>query len=121
MIKSNHKIKSLAAYLVLISYLIITVTNAIHFHTIELGNSSSILNPSEKNQNFHSYLNGTLDFCPIQTAYNSLQNTIISFSIPYQIYEKKIDVIDILIVSAKPLKSTTLHYSLRAPPKISSI
>ena len=121
MIKLNHKIKSSAAYLVLASYLIITVTNAIHFHKIELGNSSSILYPAEKTQNFHSYLNGAIDFCPIQTAYNALQNTIISFSNPYQIYEKKIDVIDIFIVSPKPLKSTILHYSLRAPPKISSI
>jgi len=117
-IKLNHKIKSLAAYLVLASYLIITVTNAIHFHKIELGNSSSILNPVKKTQNFHSYLNGAIDFCPIQTAYNALQNTIISFSNYYQNYEKKIDVIDIYVVSAKPLKANIPHYALRAPPQI---
>ncbi len=119
MIKLNHKIKSSAAYLVLACYLIVTITNAIHFHKIALGNLSSIVNPSEKNQNFHTYLNGSVDFCPIQTAYNALQNTIISFSNPYQIYEKKIDVIDILKFSSKPLKSCILHYSLRAPPQVS--
>jgi hypothetical protein len=117
-IKLNHKIKNLAAYFVLISYLIVILTNAIHFHKIELGNSSSIINPVENTRNFHSYLNGAIDFCPIQTAYNALQNTIISFSHPFQDYEKKIDVINILIVSAKPLKANILHYSLRAPPII---
>ena len=118
MIKLNHKIKSSAAYLVLVCYLIITITNAIHFHKIELGNSSSIINPFEKNQNYHTYLNSSVDFCPIQTAYNALQNTIISFSNPYQNYEKKIDVISIYGVAAKPLKANILHYSLRAPPQI---
>jgi hypothetical protein len=121
MLKLGNKIIKSAAYLVLISILIITITNAIHFHKIELGNSSSILIPVDRTKNFHYYLNGDIDFCPIQTAYNTLQNTIIPFSNPYQIYEKKIDVIDIFIVSPKPLKSTTLNYSLRAPPKISSI
>jgi hypothetical protein len=119
MTKFSNKIKSSAAYLVLVCYLIITITHAIHFHKIELGNPSSILNPFEKNQNNHTYFNSPVNFCPIQTAYNSLQNTIISFSDPYQNYEKKIDVIDILKVADKPLKANILHYSLRAPPQIS--
>ena len=119
MIKFNTKIKTTSAYLVLICYLIITITNALHFHKIDLQKSSSIINPSEKKQNFHFYLNGSIDFCPVQIAYNALQNTITSFSNPYQNYEKKIDVIDTPFVSYRPLKASILNYSLRAPPKIS--
>ena len=119
MIKLINKIKSTVAYLVLICYLIITITNALHFHKIDLEKSSSIINPAEKKQNYHFFLNGSLDFCPIQTAYNALQNTIISFSNPYQNYEKKIDVIDIPFVHYGQLKASILNYSLRAPPKIS--
>jgi hypothetical protein len=117
-IKLNHKIKSSAAYLVLFCYLVITITNAIHFHKIELGNSSSILNPTEKTQNFHSSNNSSVDFCPIQTAYHSLQNTIVSFSDPFQNQNEKIEIVIFFEISSKPLKTNILHYSLRAPPKI---
>lgn len=119
MIKLNHKIKSSAAYLVLVCHLIVTITNAIHYHKIEFGKSYSILNPSEKNRNFHSYINGSVDFCPIQTAYHSLQNTILSFSDPSQNQDKKIDFIKFFKLAYKPLKSYILHYSLRAPPLVS--
>ena len=119
MIKFNTKIRITSAYLVLICYLIITITNALHFHKIDLEKSSSIINPSEKRQNFHFLLSGSIDFCPIQTAYNALQNTIILFSNPYQNFQKKIDIIEILYVSSISSKASILNYSLRAPPKIS--
>jgi hypothetical protein len=118
-IKTNSKISKISAYIVLLCYLTITITYVFHHHNVDLEKSSSILTPTDKNQTTHSYLNDSLDFCPVQTAYNSLQNTIISFSNPYQHYEKKIDILDIFIVSNKPLKSYILHYSLRAPPKVS--
>ena len=117
MIKLNSKLKSSTAYLVLVSYLIITITNAIHYHKIEFGKSYSILNPSEKNRNFHSFINGSIDFCPIQTAYHSLQNTVISSSDPFQNQGEKIDVVKFFKLSSKPLKTYTLHHLLRAPPK----
>ncbi len=119
MLNFNQKIKSVAVYIVLVSYLVIITINALHYHKFDLEKSQSILNPSDKNQNVHFYLNGAADFCPVQTAYNALQNSVISFSNPYQHYEKKIVIAEILIVSPKPLKSYILHYSLRAPPQIS--
>lgn len=119
MIKFQSQIKSAAAYLVLICYLIITITNAIHFHKIDLGKSSSIINPSDNKQNFHLNFNRSVDFCPIQSAYSALQNTIISFSNPYQNYLKKIDIIDIPLIPCGTSKASILNYSLRAPPKFS--
>jgi hypothetical protein len=117
-LKFNQKLKSAAAYLVLISYIIIISINILHYHRFDLEKSQSILNQSDANQSIHFFIDGVVDFCPVQTAYNALQNTIISFCHPFQNYEKRIDVIDILIVSAKPLKAIILHYSLRAPPQI---
>lgn len=119
MIILSNKIKVSASYLVLTCYLIITITNAIHHHKSELGKSYSFLSLADNNQNYHNFLNGSVDFCPVQTAYNSLQNSIISFSNSFQNPEKMIDVISLNPVSTKPLKSYILHLSLRAPPKIS--
>jgi hypothetical protein len=118
-IKFNCQIKRASAYFVLICYLIITITNTLHFHKIDLAKSSSIINPLDNKQIFHLYFNGSVNFCPIQSAYSALQNTIISFSNPYQNYLKKIDIIDIPLISCGKSKASILNYSLRAPPKFS--
>jgi hypothetical protein len=115
----NNKISKLSAYIVLLCYLTITITYIFHHHNIDLGKSSSILNPSDKNQNIHFYLNGSVDFCPVQTAYNSLQNSLAPFFNPFQNYEKHFDFIINQTENTKPLKAGISHYSLRAPPKAS--
>lgn len=116
MLKLSYKIKRFGAYLALISYLIIISLNAFHHHNIDLGRTASVSNSTDKSNLSHSYKTDASTFCPIQTAYNTLQNTVISTANPYLNYELKTDLIHLQIVSVKPLKAQTLHYSLRAPP-----
>lgn len=116
MLKFNNKIKRAAALIALTSYVFIIFINAVHFHKIDIGNSYSIINQTDKDQSLYHTINSSTDFCAVQTAYNSLQNTILSISNPLlYFYLLKTDV-SIKIVSDKPPKTTILHYSLRAPP-----
>ena len=116
MLKLSYKIKKTGAYLALISYLIIVTLNAFHHHNIDLSRSDSVSNPSDQGKVLHSYLNADSVFCPVQSAYSSLQNSVISSTNSFQNYQGNIDVIHIQIDFKKPLKSISLDYSLRAPP-----
>ena len=112
----SNKISKISTYIVLLCYLTITITYIFHHHNVDLGKSSSILNQSDKNLSIHFSLNGSVDFCPVQTAYNSLQNSLVSYSNPFQNYEKHFDFIINQTEINKPLKAGISHYSLRAPP-----
>jgi len=117
MLKFNPKIQRLFSYLVLVAYLSITLANIFHHHNVDIGKYYPSLSSATAKQISHIFLNGSEVFCPIQFAYNSLQNSIFSDSNPFQNYKKNPDVIDLLRVSPKPTKEIILHYSLRAPPK----
>jgi hypothetical protein len=116
--KLSYKIKRFGIYLTLISYLIIVTLNAFHHHNIDLGKADSISNAIDLANLSHSYNSNAEAFCPIQTAYNSLQNTIISNENSYQNYKLNTDIIHFQKVFVKPLKSNIHHYSLRAPPTL---
>ena len=116
MLKLSYKIKKTGAYLALISYLIIVTLNAFHHHNIDLSRFDSVSNPSDQGKLLHSYLNANSVFCPVQSAYSSLQNTVISSANTCQNYQGNIDVIHLQMDFEKPLKPNSLHYSLRAPP-----
>lgn len=118
MLKFNKKIKRTLALLALASYVFIILINAVHFHKINIGNTFSIINLDNSNQSSAHSINGSTDFCTIQTAYNSLQNTLVSFANPYQNIEQNKNLITVQIVTARPLKTNTHQHPLRAPPTI---
>jgi len=114
--KLNNKIAKLSTYIVLLGYLTITTANVFHHHNIELGKLFSSLNSTKVDQNSHINLLGSKALCPIQFAFNSLNNSLVSFDTSYQDYKIKPGIIDFGLVSSKPTKETIFSFCLRAPP-----
>lgn len=119
MLKLNKKIKSVSSYITLISYLIIIIINAAHYHNIDLNNLTTLADANNTGKVSHIFLNDDFDFCPVQFAYNVLQNTIFSSIDPLRDYEKRIEDFTIQEPSSKLIKTNLIQYSLRAPPKFS--
>lgn len=116
MLKFNHKILRLSAYLVLVSYLSISITNIIHYHTLDIGNKDILFNSINHKDINHLSINGSEIFCPIHFAYSSLNNSTVSIDNPFLEYEKNPEFFGSLLVSSKPTKECINHYQLRAPP-----
>lgn len=88
MLKFNKRIKRALALIALASYIFIILINVIHIHKTDIGKSYSIINLSDKNQSSTHSINGSTDFCAIQTAYNLLQNTIVASANTHQILKR---------------------------------
>lgn len=114
MIKFNQKILKFSAYLVLVGYLSATIAYAVHYHNVDIGNKSSLLSSDKYNSTNH--VNGSELFCPVHFAYNSLNNSTVSFDNPFLEYGKNPEFFGSLLVSSKPTKECINHYQLRAPP-----
>lgn len=112
----SNKISKLSAYIVLLGYLTITISNVLHHHNIDLGRLSSSLNSLDKKQTNHLSLTGSEIFCVVHFAFSSLNNSLVSFESSYQVCKNKPDIVDLNSCSSKPTKKAIFSFCLRAPP-----
>lgn len=114
-IKYKTKINQITAYLILVGYLGLTVVNVFHFHKLNLGNKTSAISVNNETRidenNFYS--------CPIQLAYNLLNNSIVSS--PFTVFLAIVHHEKLCIPNELPKikKEFISHSSLRAPPLFS--
>lgn len=118
MIKSKQKIFRFSAYLVLIGYLTIVISNVFHHHHFNFGEKDSSLYSENHISKNHLVLNGSEIFCPIYFAYNSVNNSTASFDSSVLENEKNPEYFKSSFVSSKPTKECIDHYNLRAPPAL---
>lgn len=111
----KSKINQITAYLILVGYLSLNIANVFHLHKLNLGNNTfaiSVTNETNsKENNFYS--------CPIQLAYNLLNNSIISSlftDFSATVHQEKLFIPGEL---PKIKKEFISHSSLRAPPLFS--
>lgn len=111
----RQNIKNLCVTLALGSYLFIITINVFHFHQLELGSYPSTYSMQHENKNSDF----TFYSCPVQLAFNLLNNSIISNSNLSLSELNKYEVIIFKHSSLKIKKEILLHSSLRAPPLFS--
>jgi hypothetical protein len=115
-VKLDQKILRLPGYLVLVGFLSVTISNAVHYHKLDIGNKNSSLSSHNHKNNNHLFINGSESFCLIHFAYNSLNSTTASFDNPFLEYEKNPEYFGSFLVTSKPIKECINHYNRRAPP-----
>jgi hypothetical protein len=111
-INYKTKINQITAYLIIIGYLSLTIVNVFHFHRLNLGNNTFTISVNYENKidenNFYS--------CPIQLAYNLLNNSIVSSSLVACSISNQSEKLFVPSDIPKIKKEFISHYSLRAPP-----